>query len=96
MNINQGEPKQESQEKVNSTFGQDIGPKFKNAKEHAKKGIFSAVIFIIVIAILVVLSNSFYIVREDEVATVRELGEIKSVVVDSNTDFCLLYTSRCV
>ncbi len=86
MNINQGEPKQESQEKVNAAFGQDIGPKFKNVKEHAKKGVFSAVILIIIIAILVVLSNSFYIVREDEVATVRELGEIKSVVVDSNSD----------
>lgn len=86
MNINQGEPKQESQERANTTFGQDIGPKFKNAKEHAKKGVFSAVILIIIIGILVVLSNSFYIVREDEVATVRELGEIKSVVVDSNSD----------
>jgi Membrane protease subunits, stomatin/prohibitin homologs len=86
MNINQGEPKQESQEKVNSTFGQDIGPKFKNAKNHAKKGILSVVVFIIIFALIVVLANSFYVVREDEVATVRELGEIKAVIVDSNSN----------
>lgn len=87
MNINQGEPKQESQEKVEQPFEKKFESNFSNAKKHAKTGIKSAFGIIVIFAIIVFLTNCFYIVREDEVATVRELGEIKRVIVDSNSDF---------
>jgi membrane protease subunit HflC len=87
MNINQGEPKQESQEKVEQPFEKKFESNFSSAKKHAKTGIKSALGIIVIFAIIVFLTNCFYIVREDEVATVRELGEIKRVIVDSNTDF---------
>lgn len=84
MNINQGEPKQESQEK----FEQAFEPKAKpNYKKHAKASIKSIVAIIFVFSLIIVISNSFYIVREDEVATVRELGEIKRVVVDASNEY---------
>ena len=86
MNINQGEHKQESQETVRDEFSQ-ARDKFKDVKSQAKKSVATVLGFIIIIAVIVVLSNCFYIVREDEVATVRELGEIKAIVVDEdNTD----------
>lgn len=86
MNINQGEHKQESQETVRDEFSQ-ARDKFKDVKSQAKKSVATVLGFIIIIAVIVVLSNCFYIVREDEVATVRELGEIKAIVVDAdNTD----------
>lgn len=83
MNINQGEPRQDSQEKFEQAFSQGSKSMLKSAKSSAKL----IAVGIIVIALVVVLSNSFYIVREDEVATVRELGEVKRIVVDAtNTD----------
>ncbi len=86
MNINQGEHKQESQETVRDEFSQ-ARDKFKDVKSQAKKSVAAVVGFIIIIAAIVVLTNCFYIVREDEVATVRELGEIKAIIVDAdNTD----------
>lgn len=87
MNINQGEPKQESQEKVEQPFEKKFESNFNSAKKHAKTGIKSAFGIIVIFVIIVFLTNCFYIVREDEVATVRELGEIKRVIVDSNSDF---------
>lgn len=85
MNINQGEHKQESQETVRDEFSQ-ARDKFKDVKSQAKKSV-AAVVGFIIIAAIVVLTNCFYIVREDEVATVRELGEIKAIIVDAdNTD----------
>ena len=83
MNINQGEPRQDSQEKFEQAFSQGSKAMLKSAKSSAKLIAFG----IIIIALVVLLSNSFYIVREDEVATVRELGEVKRIVVDAtNTD----------
>lgn len=79
MNINQGEPRQDSQEKFEQAFSQGSKSMLKTAKSSAKL----IVVFIIVIALVVLLANSFYIVREDEVATVRELGEVKRIVVDA-------------
>lgn len=79
MNINQGEPRQDSQEKFEQAFSQGSKSMLKTAKSSAKL----IAVGIIVIALVVVLSNSFYIVREDEVATVRELGEVKRIVVDA-------------
>ena len=79
MNINQGEPRQDSQEKFEQAFSQGSKSMLKTAKSSAKL----IVVGIIVIALVVLLANSFYIVREDEVATVRELGEVKRIVVDA-------------
>ena len=82
MNINQGEPKQDAQERFEE--------RFKQAKTQAKMGGKAILGLILAIAVVVVLANSFYVVREDEVATVRELGEIKRIIVDSNTDYAQL------
>ncbi len=79
MNINQGEPRQDSQEKFEQAFSQGSKSMLKTAKSSAKL----IAVGIIVIALVVLLANSFYIVREDEVATVRELGEVKRIVVDA-------------
>lgn len=82
MNINQGEPKQDAQERFEE--------RFKQAKTQAKVGGKAIFGLIVIIALIVVLANSFYVVREDEVATVRELGEIKRIIVDSNTEYAQL------
>ena len=82
MNINQGEPKQDAQERFEE--------RFKQAKSQAKVGGKAIFGLIVLIAIIVLLSSSFYVVREDEVATVRELGEIKRIIVGSNTDYAKL------
>lgn len=82
MNINQGEPKQDAQERFEE--------RFKQAKTQAKVGGKAIFGLIVLIAIVVLLSSSFYVVREDEVATVRELGEIKRIIVGSNTDYAKL------
>lgn len=79
MNINQGEPRQDSQEKFEQAFSRGSKSMLKTAKSSAKL----IAVGIIVIALVVLLANSFYIVREDEVATVRELGEVKRIVVDA-------------
>lgn len=83
MNINQGEPKQESQEQFENPFSGKQKPNYKKHAKASAKTIFGV---IVIFALIVLVSNCFYIVREDEIATVRELGEIKKVVVDaSNT-----------
>lgn len=79
MNINQGEPRQDSQENFEQAFSRGSKSMLKSAKSSAKL----IAVGIIVIALVVLLANSFYIVREDEVATVRELGEVKRIVVDA-------------
>jgi membrane protease subunit HflC len=74
MNINQGEPKQEARD-----FNE-----FKQNKEKIsfKGGArFLGTLIVVVLAIFL-LANSLYVVREDEIATIREFGEIKKIVVD--------------
>ncbi|MGX8797479.1 protease modulator HflC [Fusibacter sp. JL298sf-3] len=73
MNIHQGERTQERAADFEAHKRQ------KNAV-HIKGRWF--VIGAFVIIILFLLSNSFYIVREDEVAVVKQFSEIKRIVVD--------------
>lgn len=87
MNINQGENKQESQQDFEKKFGKKIDVDFGDVKKHAKTGLKSIVGLIFIITAIVILANCFYVVREDEVATVRELGEIKRIIVDSNSEY---------
>lgn len=54
----------------------------QNAKKAAKRGITA----LIILFVLVGASSFFYIVAEDEVATVKQLGEIKKVIVDVNNE----------
>jgi len=54
----------------------------QNAKKAAKRGITA----LLILFILVGASSFFYIVAEDEVATVKQLGEIKKVIVDVNNE----------
>lgn len=54
----------------------------KNAKIAAKRGITA----ILILFLLVGASSFFYIVAEDEVATVKQLGEIKKVIVDVDNE----------
>ncbi|MDW7662521.1 MAG: protease modulator HflC [Bacillota bacterium] len=75
MNINQGENRQEAKE----AFEQN----YTHAKTEIKKNMRFVGLLFVVILIGILLSNSFYIVKEDEVATVRELGEIKKIIVDA-------------
>lgn len=76
MNIHQGESRQEP-------IDFEKAAKSKT-KTDLKKSVqaFSGIVFLVIA--LVLISNAFYIVREDEVATVRQLGEIKRIVVDAN------------
>jgi len=98
MNINQGEPKQDSEEKIDIKSEQKFEPKFapkfepnfNNAKKHAKTSAKSILLILIVLGAVAFLSNCFYIVRQDEVATVRELGEIKRIVVDADSEYAQL------
>ncbi|MBN2898300.1 MAG: protease modulator HflC [Clostridia bacterium] len=54
----------------------------KNAKKAAKRGIAA----LIILFVLIGASSFFYIVAEDEVATVKQLGETKKVIVDVDND----------
>lgn len=77
-NFKQGEPRQDA--------GHDFEPK-KPQRPQRPNVSFKfryVLIFFLILGAVVILSNSFYIVREDEVATVRELGEIKRVIVDAD------------
>jgi membrane protease subunit HflC len=86
MNINQGENRQDAKEAFEQNYTQ--------AKTEIKKNMrFVGLLFIAVI-IGILLSNSFYIVKEDEVATVRELGEIKKIVVDATNIEAKLQNER--
>ncbi len=81
MNINQGTNRQESSQQEapkNNRFSDG----YQDAKQTAKKSMKFLGLFILLIVALVILSNSFYIVREDQIATVREFGEIKAIIVD--------------
>lgn len=73
MNIFQGERKQEPEREFTHT--QNTKPNFP------VKTVFSIVL---VFLFLIFLSNCFYIVREDELAVLKEFGEIKRIVVDAN------------
>lgn len=75
MNINQGENRQDAKEAFEQNYNQ--------AKTEIKKNMRFVGLLFVVILIGIFLSNSFYIVKEDEIATVRELGEIKKIVVDA-------------
>lgn len=87
MDIHQGEPKQESMNDDRKKFEQKFQQNAKDMKKQIKTNMRFAGFIIIVILGIFLLSNCFYIVRENEVATVRELGEIKTVIVDaSNTE----------
>jgi len=77
-------------EKFNREFKTHFGGKSggsnndnKRQQPSLKSSIRSAVGLIVFFALIILLSNSIYIVKEDEVATIRELGEIKSVIVDA-------------
>lgn len=83
MNIHQGDPRQESQENINQRTSRR--PDKEELKRNAKKSIKAIGFIVLVIAIIIVAANSFYIVREDELATVRELGEIKRIVVGQDS-----------
>lgn len=74
MNINQGEPNQEAR---------DFNEFKKNKEKISFKGgaKFLGTLIVVVLAIFL-LANSLYVVREDEIATIREFGEIKKIVVD--------------
>lgn len=54
----------------------------KNAKKAAQRGLMA----LLILFLLVGASSFFYIVAEDEVATVKQLGEIKKVIVDVNNE----------
>lgn len=56
--------------------------RMSNAKKEIKKNLGYGIFGVIVVLIFIFIANSFYIVREDEVATVRQLGEITRIVVD--------------
>lgn len=85
MDIHQGEPKQDSvhndqmkfEQRAEKTKGKDIKKQIKSNMRTA------GFIFIVLIGIFIV-TNCIYIVRENEVATVRELGEIKTIIVDAD------------
>jgi len=74
MTVNQGEKRQNPFREAGS--GQN-----NNSVPFKRKHI---VIIVVAIVLVVLLANSLYIVREDEVATVKEFGEIKSIIVDSS------------
>jgi membrane protease subunit HflC len=76
-------PKEPLQVQIHS----ELGKAFENTRNEVKKGTRYLGVIVILIMGLLVLGNSFYVVREDEVATVRQLGEIKRIVVDAtNTE----------
>lgn len=56
----------------------------EEAKKRRKRSMRFTGIVLIILAILMSASSFIYIVREDEVATVREFGDVKKVVVDRN------------
>lgn len=86
MNINQGENRQDAKEAFEQNYSQ--------AKTEIKKNMRYVGLLFIVVIIGILLSNSFYIVKEDEVATVRELGEIKKIVVDATNIEAKLQNER--
>jgi membrane protease subunit HflC len=56
----------------------------KPSKTAKYVGIFGGTTLLLLVLAVFLLANSFYIVREEEIATVRELGEIKRIVVDAD------------
>ncbi len=87
MDIHQGEPKQESMNDDRKKFEQKFQQNSQDMKKQIKKNMRFAGLFIVFVLVIIVLSNCFYIVRENELATVREFGDIKTIVVDAgNTD----------
>ncbi|GAU77206.1 protease modulator HflC [Fusibacter sp. 3D3] len=83
MDIHQGEPKQESMNDDRKKFEQKFQQNSQDMKNQIKKNMrFVGFIILFIIAISL-LSNCFYIVKENELATVREFGDIKTIVVDA-------------
>lgn len=74
MNIHQGDRRQEAS--TEPEFNSKRPPKVA----HPVRVVVGVIVLIIA---LFVISDCFYIVREDEVAVVKEFGEIKRIVVDS-------------
>ena len=54
----------------------------EETKKRRKRNMRLSGIILIVLAVLMSANSFIYIVREDEVATVRELGDVKKVIVD--------------
>lgn len=73
INLNQGENRQDAA---------DFQAYKDKANESLKGGFKFISVLVVVILIIFLLANSLYVVREDEIATIREFGEIKRIVVD--------------
>jgi membrane protease subunit HflC len=73
INLNQGENRQDAA---------DFQAYKDKANESLKGGFKFISVLLVVILIIFLLANSLYVVREDEIATIREFGEIKRIVVD--------------
>ncbi len=76
MNIHQGEQRQQAHESFENQYN--------DTKKQIRKNFKMLAYFFFALILIFILSNAFYVVREDEVATVREFGEIKRVVVDAD------------
>lgn len=76
MNVFQGRPKQEP-----AGEGRRTAPTEINLKDMGK--FIGAAVFLVIA--VVVLANSLYIVREDEVAVIREFGDIKRIVIPESS-----------
>lgn len=65
-----------------SSHTSNVNP--EEAKKKRRKNMRFTGFVLILLAILMSASSFIYVVREDEVATVREFGEVKKVIVDRN------------
>ena len=80
-------PQEPRQVQVQAQVQAELEKAFESTKSEVRKNTKNLVTIVVLVLGLFLLSNSFYIVREDEVATVRQLGEIKRIVVDvTNTE----------
>ncbi len=60
--------------------GENIDPSIKRAQ--GKKSFRNLLLILLIFIIVASVGNFFYVVREDEVATVRVLGSVKKIIVD--------------
>lgn len=85
MDFKQGPNNQQGPGNQGPNFNQ-----FQRNAEEIKNGALKSIrkigIFFIIIAILLSLNSFIYIVKEDEVATVKEFGNITKVIVDVDND----------
>lgn len=82
MNFNNQNPNGQNFNEFQEKTKQRAEEMAKNAKKAAQK----AIMGVLILFLLVGASSFFYIVAEDEVATVKQLGEIKKVIVDVNNE----------